>query len=30
VRNSIAIEQTIAFLKDGKFNPSSVITREGG
>jgi pimeloyl-ACP methyl ester carboxylesterase len=28
VRNSIAIEQTIAFLKDGKFNPSSVITRE--
>jgi len=29
-RNSVAIEQTIAFLKDGRFNPSAVITREGG
>jgi pimeloyl-ACP methyl ester carboxylesterase len=30
VRNSVAIEQTIAFLRDGKFTPSAVITREGG
>ena len=25
-----AIAQTIAFLRDGRFNPSDVITREGG
>ncbi len=30
VRNAVAIEQTIAFLRDGRFNPSIVITREGG
>lgn len=30
VRNSEAIAQTIAFLRDGKFIPSTVITREGG
>ena len=30
VRNDVAIEQAIAFLKDGKFIPSTVITREGG
>jgi hypothetical protein len=30
VRNSVAIEQTIAFLRDGKFTPSAVITRESG
>ena len=30
VRNSVAIGQTIAFLRDGKFHPSTVITREGG
>ncbi len=30
VRNSVATEQTIAFLRDGKFTPSAVITREGG
>jgi pimeloyl-ACP methyl ester carboxylesterase len=30
VRNSVAIGQTIAFLRDGRFNPSNVITREGG
>jgi pimeloyl-ACP methyl ester carboxylesterase len=30
VRNNVAIEQTIAFLRDGKFTPSAVITREGG
>ena len=29
MRNSVAIAQTIAFLKDGKFTPP-VITREGG
>jgi hypothetical protein len=30
MRNSVAIGQTIAFLRDGKFIPSTVITREGG
>ena len=30
VRKSVAIGQTIAFLRDGRFNPSDVITREGG
>jgi pimeloyl-ACP methyl ester carboxylesterase len=30
VRNSVAIAQTIAFLREGKFNPSDVVTREGG
>jgi len=30
VRNSIAIAQTIAFLRDGKFEPNAVINREGG
>jgi pimeloyl-ACP methyl ester carboxylesterase len=30
VRNSDAIGQTIVFLKDGRFDPSAVITREGG
>jgi len=30
VRNCEAIAQTIAFLADGKFNPSDVVTREGG
>jgi pimeloyl-ACP methyl ester carboxylesterase len=30
VRNAVAVEQTIAFLRDGRFNPSIVITREGG
>jgi hypothetical protein len=30
VRNSVAIEQTIAFVRDGRFDPSAVITREGG
>jgi hypothetical protein len=32
VRDSVAIEQTIAFLRDGRFEPSAVITRfrEGG
>jgi pimeloyl-ACP methyl ester carboxylesterase len=30
VRNAVAVEQTIAFLRDGRFNPSDVITREGG
>lgn len=30
VRNGEAIEQTIAFLKDGRFTHSAVITREGG
>ena len=30
VRNSVAIEQAIAFLVEGKFKPSIVITREGG
>ena len=29
MRNSVAIEQTVAFLKDGKFTPP-VITRDGG
>ena len=28
--NRVAIEQTIAFLKDGKFQTSAVITRAGG
>jgi pimeloyl-ACP methyl ester carboxylesterase len=28
VRNSVAIAQTIAFVRDGKFNSSAVITRE--
>jgi hypothetical protein len=30
VRNGEAIAQTIAFLQAGMFNPSAVITREGG
>ena len=30
VRNSVAIAQAIAFLRDGRFKPSTVITREGG
>jgi pimeloyl-ACP methyl ester carboxylesterase len=30
VRDSVAIGQTIAFLRDGRFNASAVITREGG
>jgi pimeloyl-ACP methyl ester carboxylesterase len=30
VRNGEAIAQTIAFLRDGKFIPSTVITRKGG
>ena len=30
VRNGEAIAQTIAFLREGKFNPSTVVTREGG
>jgi hypothetical protein len=30
VRSGEAIAQTIAFLRDGKFIPSAVITREGG
>ena len=30
VRNSVAIAQTIAFLREGKFNPSDVVTSEGG
>ena len=30
VRNSVAIAQTIAFLRDGRFKPSTVITCEGG
>jgi pimeloyl-ACP methyl ester carboxylesterase len=30
VRNSVAIGQTLAFLRDGKFHPSAVVTREGG
>ena len=30
VRNSIAIEQAIAFLRDGKFIPSTIITRADG
>jgi hypothetical protein len=30
VRNSATIEQTIAFLMDGKFIPSTVMPREGG
>ena len=30
MRNSVAIAQTIAFLRGGRFNPSTVITREGG
>src|SRR6185436_55757 len=30
VRNSVAIAQTIAFLREGKFNPSDVVTREDG
>jgi pimeloyl-ACP methyl ester carboxylesterase len=30
MRNGEPIAQTIAFLRDGKFNPSAVITREGG
>jgi pimeloyl-ACP methyl ester carboxylesterase len=30
VRNGVAIEQTIAFLREGRFNPSAVITRESG
>jgi hypothetical protein len=30
VRNAVAVEQTIAFLRDGRFDPSDVITREGG
>jgi len=30
VRNSVAIGQTIAFLRDGRFGPSAVITREEG
>ncbi|MEH2607788.1 esterase/lipase family protein [Bradyrhizobium sp. AZCC 1693] len=29
VRNAVALEQTIAFLRDGKFIPSTVITRGG-
>jgi pimeloyl-ACP methyl ester carboxylesterase len=30
VRNGVAIAQTIAFLRDGRFTPSAVITSEGG
>ena len=30
VRNSVAVAQTIAFLKSGEFIPSTVIAREGG
>jgi pimeloyl-ACP methyl ester carboxylesterase len=30
VRSGEAIAQTIAFLKEGRFKPSAVITREGG
>ena len=30
MRNDVAIAQTIAFLREGRFNPSAVITREGG
>jgi len=30
VRNGEAIAQTMAFLRNGKFTPSTVITREGG
>jgi pimeloyl-ACP methyl ester carboxylesterase len=30
VRNGEAIAQTIAFLADGRFNPSDVVTCEGG
>ena len=30
VRNGEAIGQTIVFLREGKFEPSAVITREGG
>jgi pimeloyl-ACP methyl ester carboxylesterase len=30
VRNSVAIEQTIAFLREGRFKPSAVITCESG
>jgi len=30
MRNSVAIEQTVAFLRDGKFRSSTVITRESG
>jgi hypothetical protein len=30
VRNGVAIAQTIAFLRDGRFTPSAAIAREGG
>jgi hypothetical protein len=30
VRNHEVIAQTVAFLRYGKFNPSTLITREGG
>jgi pimeloyl-ACP methyl ester carboxylesterase len=30
MRNALAIEQTIAFLREGRFTPSVVITRESG
>jgi len=30
MRNGLAIEQTIAFLREGRFTPSVVVTRAGG
>jgi pimeloyl-ACP methyl ester carboxylesterase len=30
LRNTVAIEQTIAFLRGGKFKPSAVVTRKSG
>jgi hypothetical protein len=30
LRNALAVEQTIAFLRAGRFTPSVVVTRAGG
>jgi len=30
LRNALAVEQTIAFLREGRFTPSVVVTRAGG
>ncbi len=30
VPNALAVEQTIGFLRDGRFKPTAVITRESG
>jgi hypothetical protein len=30
VRNRLALQQTIAFLRDGRFTPPVVVTRAGG